>query len=100
MTLQRVLRDQFAAVEPILDVIAVGESALTGQTELTLSVGGMAMGAALPGVPAVDAMIPDRIAASWMSDNAPSDNWSLVLQVRRNGDAGFTDFATVTINTN
>lgn len=99
VALQRVLREQSASIEPILDVIAVGESASAGQTEVVLDVGGMAMGSLLPGVPAVDAMIPDRVAVSWMSDNAPSGDWSLTLQRRRGGDAAFTDLATVNITT-
>ena len=76
-----------------------GSSALTSLTELELSMDGLALSSTTPGVPVPQDITAVGAAISWVSDNDPGSSWTLTLQRRLPGEAGFSDVAYIAVGT-
>ncbi len=76
-----------------------GSSALTSQTELELSMDGLALSTTTPGVPVPQTITAVGAAISWVSDNDPGSSWLLTLQRKQPGESGFSDVAYIAVGT-
>ena len=79
--------------------VVEGSSASAGQTSLALAHGSAAMGANSLGMPVPTELTTAEVAVSWLSDSAPSGDWTLTLQVREPGALVYTNAATLTVLT-